>query len=54
MESVQTGKSAFDIALNKAEMARHTALSAPGLTPAGATAAHKAYLQAVITAGVLS
>jgi hypothetical protein len=53
MEPVQTGKSAFDIALNKAEMARRVALSAPGLTPARATAAHKAYLQAVITAGVL-
>ena len=53
MERVQTGKSAFDIALNKAETARHAALSAPGLTPAQATAAHKAYLRTVITAGVL-
>jgi hypothetical protein len=53
MEPVRTGKSAFDIALNKAEVARHAALSAPGLTPSQATAVHKAYLQAVITAGVL-
>ena len=44
MEPVQTGNSAIDIALNKAEIARHAALSAPGLTPAQATAGSRRWV----------
>ena len=53
MTFVPSGNAAFDAVVLKAEKACQIALTVAGLTPAQATAATKAYLEAVITGGVL-